>query len=89
MAERAVWVVLAAQESVPEHRTTEQDECFGYRFWKRCIWRISPTCGIPRTGCPETIGRRHEACEAVEVSFELWFKRVMRVFAPEAAELVD
>jgi hypothetical protein len=33
--------------------------------------------------------RRHEALEAVEVSFELCVKSVMMVFASIAAELVD
>lgn len=44
---------------------------------------------IPRAGSPESVRCRHEAREAIEVSFELWLKRVMRVFALVAAELVD
>lgn len=70
-------------------RTTEQDVCFGYRSWKRCVWRISPASVVPRARGTESRGCGHEAREAVEMSFELWFKRVVRVFAPEAAESVD
>lgn len=59
-------------------RSTEQHACFSYRHWKRCVWGVSPGRGPLRTGSPDTIRRRHEAREAVEVSLELAVKRIER-----------